>query len=105
MALLLPPIAIGRVGRVANSGGVDSGTRVDAMVSGAASRERLKLRVMPLLPQAASAKAEVIGVKQTICICDDGGNVLALHRLPGGRLTGVDISIAKAFTEARVRHA
>lgn len=49
---------------------------------------------------AGRAKAEEIGVKQTLCICDDGGNVVALHRLPGARLTGVDISIAKAFTAA-----
>lgn len=54
---------------------------------------------LPLLA-AGRAKAEEIGVKQTLCICDDGGNVLALHRLPGARLTGVDISIAKAFTAA-----
>ena len=53
---------------------------------------------LPLL--AGRAKAEEIGVKQTLCICDDGGNVVALHRLPGARLTGVDISIAKAFTAA-----
>jgi uncharacterized protein GlcG (DUF336 family) len=49
---------------------------------------------------AARAKAEEIGVKQTLCVCDDGGNVLALHRLPGARLTGVEIAIAKAFTAA-----
>ena len=54
---------------------------------------------LPML-QAARAKAEELGVKQTICVCDDGGNVLALHRLPGARLTGVEISIAKAFTAA-----
>jgi len=54
---------------------------------------------LPML-QAARAKAEEIGVKQTICVCDDGGNVLALHRLPGARLTGVEIAIAKAFTSA-----
>jgi len=54
---------------------------------------------LPML-QAARAKAEEIGVKQTICVCDDGGNVLALHRLPGARLTGVEIAIAKAFTAA-----
>lgn len=54
---------------------------------------------LPLLA-AGRAKAEEIGVKQTLCICDDGGNVVALHRLPGARLTGVDISIAKAFTAA-----
>ena len=54
---------------------------------------------LPLLA-AGRAKAEEIGVKQTLCICDDGGNVVALHRLPGARLTGVGISIAKAFTAA-----
>jgi len=54
---------------------------------------------LPMLA-AARAKAEEIGVKQTICVCDDGGNVLALHRLPGARLTGVEIAIAKAFTAA-----
>ena len=54
---------------------------------------------LPVL-QAARAKAEEIGVKQTICVCDDGGHVIALHRLPGARLTGVEISIAKAFTAA-----
>ena len=54
---------------------------------------------LPML-QAARAKAEELGVKQTICVCDDGGNVLALHRLPGARLTGVEIAIAKAFTSA-----
>lgn len=54
---------------------------------------------LPVL-EAARAKAEEIGVKQTLCVVDDGGNVVALHRLPGARLTGVDISIAKAFTAA-----
>jgi uncharacterized protein GlcG (DUF336 family) len=54
---------------------------------------------LPVLA-AARAKAEELGVKQTLCVVDDGGNVVALHRLPGARLTGVDISIAKAFTAA-----
>ncbi|MGH3126203.1 MAG: GlcG/HbpS family heme-binding protein, partial [Streptosporangiaceae bacterium] len=54
---------------------------------------------LPMLA-AARAKAEELGVKQTICVCDDGGHVIALHRLPGARLTGVDIAVAKAFTSA-----
>jgi len=54
---------------------------------------------LPVLA-AARAKAEEIGVKQTLCVVDDGGHVVALHRLPGARLTGVDIAIAKAFTAA-----
>lgn len=54
---------------------------------------------LPLL-SAGRAKAEEIGVKQTLCVCDESANVIALHRLPGARLTGVDIAIAKAFTAA-----
>jgi uncharacterized protein GlcG (DUF336 family) len=54
---------------------------------------------LPMLA-AARAKAEEIGVKQTICVCDESGNVIALHRLPGARLTGVEIAFAKAFTAA-----
>jgi uncharacterized protein GlcG (DUF336 family) len=54
---------------------------------------------LPVLA-AARAKAEEIGVKQTICVCDDGGHLLALHRLPGARITGVEIAMAKAFTAA-----
>lgn len=54
---------------------------------------------LPVLA-AARAKAEEIGVKQTICVVDESGHVIALHRIPGARLTGVDISIAKAFTAA-----
>lgn len=54
---------------------------------------------LPMLA-AARAKAEEIGVRQTICVCDDGGHALALHRMPGARLTGVEIAMAKAFTAA-----
>ncbi len=54
---------------------------------------------LPVLT-AARAKADEIGVKQTLCIVDESANVIALHRIPGARLTGVDISIAKAFTAA-----
>ena len=54
---------------------------------------------LPMLA-AARAKAEELGVKQTICICDDGGHPIAVHRMTGARLTGVEIAIAKAFTAA-----
>ena len=54
---------------------------------------------LPVLA-AARAKADEIGVKQTICVCDDGGHCWHCTGLPGARLTGVDIAIAKAFTAA-----
>ena len=62
--------------------------------------ERLDLDdALPIL-EAARAKAEEIGVAETLCVCDEGGHVLALHRMPGARITGVEIAIAKAFTAA-----
>lgn len=64
------------------------------------SLPRLTLEDALILLQAAEAEAESIGVKQTICVADDGGHVIALHRMTGARLTGVDIAIAKAFTAA-----
>ncbi|MGH9082393.1 MAG: GlcG/HbpS family heme-binding protein [Acidimicrobiales bacterium] len=61
---------------------------------------RLTLEDALVILEAAKAEAERIGVKQTICVADDGGHLIALHRLTGGRLTGVEIATAKAFTAA-----
>ncbi|HEX5533542.1 MAG TPA: heme-binding protein [Actinomycetales bacterium] len=62
--------------------------------------QRLTLEEALVMLQAAEAEAQRIGVKQTICICDDGGHPIAVHRMTGARLTGVEIAIAKAFTAA-----
>jgi len=61
---------------------------------------RLTLKDALVMLEAAETEAERLGVKQTICIADDGAHVIALHRMTGARLTGVDIAIAKAFTAA-----
>ena len=61
---------------------------------------RLTLEEALIMLAAAEKEAERIDVKQTICIADDGGHVIALHRMTHARLTGVDIAIAKAFTAA-----
>ena len=53
-----------------------------------------------VLLRAAEEEAVRQNVKQTICIVDDGGHVIALHRMTGARLTGVEIAMAKAFTAA-----
>ena len=62
--------------------------------------KRLTLEDALVLLSAAEAKAREIGVLETICVCDDGGHPIALHRMTGARLTGVEIAIAKAFTAA-----
>lgn len=64
------------------------------------SVHRLTLEDALVMLEAAEAEAERIGVKQTICIADDGAHPVALHRMTGARLTGVEIAIAKAFTAA-----
>jgi uncharacterized protein GlcG (DUF336 family) len=62
--------------------------------------KRLTLEDAKVLLAAAEAKAREINVTETICVCDDGGHPIALHRMTGARLTGVEIAIAKAFTAA-----
>ena len=61
---------------------------------------RLTLEDALVMLAAAEEEARRIGVKQTICIADDGAHPIALHRMTGARLTGVEIAIAKAFTAA-----
>ena len=67
--------------------------------------KRLTLEDAKVLLEAAEAKAREINVAETICVCDDGGHAIALHRMTGARLTGVEIAIAKAFTAAGHRRA
>src|SRR5215813_11161267 len=67
--------------------------------------KRLTLEDARIVLEAAEAKATEIGVAETICVCDDGGHPIALHRMTGARITGVEIAIAKAFTAAGHRRA
>lgn len=47
---------------------------------------------------AAIAKAQEIGVLETVCIVDDGGYPIAMERMDGARITGPQIAWNKAFT-------
>src|SRR5499426_4149093 len=67
--------------------------------------KRLTLEDARIILDAAEARAKEIGVLETICVCDDGGHPIALHRMTGARLTGVEIAMAKAFTAAGHRRA
>jgi uncharacterized protein GlcG (DUF336 family) len=49
---------------------------------------------------AALAKAAELGVPETVCISDEGGNPLALERMDEARITGPQIAWNKAFTAA-----
>jgi uncharacterized protein GlcG (DUF336 family) len=59
---------------------------------------KLELEEAKLMIEAAKKKSEEINVLETIAIVDDGGNLIALERMNGARITGPEISIAKAYT-------
>ncbi|WP_026576278.1 GlcG/HbpS family heme-binding protein [Bacillus sp. UNC438CL73TsuS30] len=61
---------------------------------------KLELEEAKLMIEAAKKKSEEINVLETIAVVDDGGNLIALERMNGARITGPDISIAKAYTAA-----
>ncbi|GAB7386368.1 heme-binding protein [Bacillaceae bacterium] len=61
---------------------------------------KLELEDAKVMIEAAKTKSEEINVKETICVVDDGGHVIALERMDGARITGPEIAIAKAFTAA-----
>jgi len=67
--------------------------------------KRLTLEDARVILEAAEARARAIGVAETICVCDYGGHPIALHRMTGARITGVEIAMAKAFTAAGHRRA
>jgi uncharacterized protein GlcG (DUF336 family) len=59
---------------------------------------KLELEEAKVMIEAAKVAAEEVKALESICIVDDGGYVIALERMNGGRITGPEIAIAKAFT-------
>ncbi|MEH6996261.1 heme-binding protein, partial [Neobacillus drentensis] len=59
---------------------------------------KLELEEVKLMIEAAKKKSADINVLETIAIVDDGGNLIALERMNGARITGPEIAIAKAYT-------
>lgn len=52
------------------------------------------------LAAAAEARAAELGVPIVFAACDDGGNLMLLHRMEDSLLGSIDIAINKAFTSA-----
>lgn len=59
---------------------------------------KLELPEAKVMIEAAKKAAVEVKALETICIVDDGGYVIAMERMDGGRITGPEIAIAKAFT-------
>jgi uncharacterized protein GlcG (DUF336 family) len=66
---------------------------------------KLTLEDAKIILEGAERKAREIGVPMDIAVVDDGGNLLAFHRMDGAKITSIDIAINKAFTAAGARKA
>ncbi|AHV96309.1 GlcG/HbpS family heme-binding protein [Paenibacillus sabinae] len=61
---------------------------------------KLELEEARVMIEAAKEASQRVNALESICVVDDGGYVVALERMNGGRITGPEIAIAKAFTAA-----
>ena len=61
---------------------------------------RLEVEEARLMVNAAVAKSKEIGVKETVCVVDEGGFPILMERMDGARITGPQIAWNKAFTAA-----
>lgn len=61
---------------------------------------KLTLAAAQLMLEAAERKSREMGLAMDIAICDEGGNLLAFHRMLGAKITSIEVAIGKAFTAA-----
>ncbi|UQZ81750.1 hypothetical protein SK3146_00906 [Paenibacillus konkukensis] len=64
---------------------------------------KLTLETAKKLIDAAEQKSRQMGLASNIAIVDDGGNLVAFHRMDEARLAGIEISKNKAWTSAAMR--
>lgn len=68
------------------------------MVSQASVLEKAKQAVA-----AAEAKAREIGVPMVVAVVDQGGNLVAQHRMDGALLASISIALDKAYTAVALK--
>ncbi len=60
----------------------------------------LTLEDARILIEGAEQKASEMKAPKSIAVADDGGHLIAFHRMDGANRTSIDIAINKAFTSA-----
>lgn len=64
---------------------------------------KLTLEIAKKLLEVAEHKARQIGLPFDIAIVDDGGNLIAFHRMDNARIAGIEISKNKAWTSVSMQ--
>lgn len=76
--------------------------RVAAAVA-AALRTPMTLERAKALIAGVEALAAESGVRAVIAVCDEGGHLVALHRMDGGFIASVDVALNKAYTSVALQ--
>ncbi len=74
----------------------------DAVVR-AIRRERMGLALARKLIEQGEEMAESMQIPMVLTVVDDGGNLVAMHRMDDSLLASIAISHAKAYTAAALR--
>ncbi|WP_239616568.1 GlcG/HbpS family heme-binding protein [Cohnella mopanensis] len=64
---------------------------------------KLTLDTAKKLMAVAEQKARQMGLNSDIAIVDEGGNLVAFHRMDNARIAGIDISQSKAWTSVAMQ--
>ena len=64
---------------------------------------KLNLEVAKKLIESAEAEANKLGVSMVITILDEGGNLIAIHRMDDAWLASIDIAQNKAWTSVALK--
>ena len=64
---------------------------------------KLKLDFAIKMIKAAEKKAKAIGVPMVVTVVDEGGNLVAQHRMDSALLASINISKNKAYTAVAVK--
>ncbi|MCQ2013451.1 MAG: heme-binding protein [Clostridium butyricum] len=64
---------------------------------------KLSLKTAKEIIERAESKAEELNIAVTITILDDGGNLIAQHRMDNSLLISIDASFSKAYTSVAMK--
>lgn len=63
----------------------------------------ISLRTAKALLEAAEKQAMAMGITEDIAIVDEGGNLIAFHRMDNAKIAGIDIAVNKAWTSVALQ--
>ncbi|MFR3730316.1 GlcG/HbpS family heme-binding protein [Lacrimispora sp.] len=76
---------------------------IAAAVIEALKSERMTLKEALTIIKRGEEMAESLHIPMVFTVVDDGGNMVAMHRMDDSLLAGISVSHAKAYTAAALR--